>query len=145
MRCVVKKCINEAKALEMCMGHYYESRNGPARRIRYSIESIEEYLNRVKIEVPAPSGEVFKNLDGPCWIYPKVHSGHRYPVLAYKGKRQGVHQWSHELFLGPINGKYVLHKCDIPACFNPKHLYLGTQLENMRDRYERHGYAKSNF
>jgi hypothetical protein len=36
---------------------------------------------------------------------------------------------------GPIpSGMLVLHRCDVRLCVRPEHLFLGTQVENVRDR-----------
>lgn len=56
-----------------------------------------------------------------------------------------------EQYFGPIpSGLQVLHTCDIRNCVYPGHLFLGTQLDNMRDKVnkkrqavgDKHGRAK---
>jgi hypothetical protein len=61
-----------------------------------------------------------------------------YRRVSCNRNRIRVHRLVWELFFGKIPaGKWVLHRCDNPPCIEPSHLYLGTNLENVRDRQER--------
>jgi HNH endonuclease len=70
-----------------------------------------------------------------CWIWRRdtnTREGHG--RITYEGARMMAHRASFLAFVGPIPpGLQVLHRCDVPACVNPDHLFLGTQLDNMRD------------
>ena len=37
--------------------------------------------------------------------------------------------------LADIQGKTIMHTCDVPACVNPDHLIMGTHQLNMNDMY----------
>lgn len=84
--------------------------------------------------------KVEKNRNG-CWLWmgAKTHCGYGL-IGGGPGKPLvRVHRLSWELLNGPIESRLcVLHKCDNPACVNPKHLFLGTQKDNALDRETKH-------
>ncbi|MGC7464261.1 HNH endonuclease [Xanthomonas citri pv. citri] len=50
----------------------------------------------------------------------------------------GAHRIAWQQAFGPIpEGLQVCHRCDTPACCNPAHLFLGTAMANMRDKYSK--------
>lgn len=54
------------------------------------------------------------------------------------GRPDGAHRIAWKIEHGPIpDGIEVLHHCDNAACCNPKHLFLGTQEDNLRDMTEK--------
>lgn len=78
-----------------------------------------------------------------CWLW--IGSGDRrgYGSFSYQGRSRSAHRWAYEHYMGPIpDGMMVCHKCDVPACVNPDHLFLGTNSDNMKDCYRK---GRNNF
>ena len=71
-----------------------------------------------------------------CWVWMGALSGKGYGKLMLKEHRlESAHRLSWLLHRGPIpDGLHVLHRCDVRTCVNPDHLFLGTNLDNIRDR-----------
>ncbi len=64
------------------------------------------------------------------WGYGRIGEGGRGP----KQRLILAHRASYEVHMGPIpDGIKVLHRCDVPACINPNHLFLGTLSDNVQD------------
>ena len=93
------------------------------------------------------------NKTADCWLWTKGKSGQRYGSFDCDGKTLRAHRVSWVLHFGPIpDNLCVCHKCDTPLCVRPDHLFLGTNLDNVRDREkkkrrkppqgEKHGNAK---
>jgi HNH endonuclease len=82
-----------------------------------------------------------------CWLWTAMKNVFGYGEL-WTGKkpnrkRKLAHRISWELRFGKIpEGLGVLHKCDVRNCVNPEHLFLGTFLDNMKDKLSKGRQAK---
>ncbi len=78
--------------------------------------------------------------DCGCWLWDAAVNWAGYGVLMTGSRKTSrrmtlAHRLSYEHHVGPIpDGLCVLHRCDVPACVNPDHLWVGTQGDNMADK-----------
>ena len=82
-----------------------------------------------------------------CWPWIGAIDKWGYGKFAYQASDRKVQvlatRFSFTVAKGKIPaGKFILHKCDNPACVNPNHLFIGTHNENMEDM-KRKGRANS--
>lgn len=142
LKCIVESCENLYCHNGYCSMHYHRLRKAG---------TVE--MERIKRSEPERRAAKFWSLvgvrgDDDCWLWtlggtkegygkwrwpidgqPDMRSTHRIAYLIHSGKNPG--------------DLMVLHKCDNPPCCNPKHLFLGTADDNMKDKIAkgRHTYG----
>lgn len=81
-----------------------------------------------------------------CIIWDRAKTSLGYGLRQYNGKLQYVHRIAYceanGVTLEEIKGLKVRHTCDNPSCYNPEHLLLGTQADNMQDKVDRNRQTK---
>lgn len=124
--------INElAKALSQAQGERnIEKESKLAPQIENILAPIKPRNQHTKLPLLESFFEKIVYGLSECWYWRGSLEEFGYGRL--QSKR--AHRLSWTLFNGEIpKGLYVLHKCDIRNCVNPDHLFLGTQIDNMRD------------
>jgi hypothetical protein len=81
----------------------------------------------------AKSGKV--DLKTGCWLWTGGHNGAGYGFAWVNDKSIKVSRLSAYLYLGfdLSSSKLICHKCNNKNCFNPEHLYIGTDSDNKHD------------
>jgi hypothetical protein len=99
------------------------ARHGKAQR--HTWEMVKEQVTKKRFKVD----------ENGCYLWQgTINNSTGYGIVSVMGRLYGVHRLAWQFANGPIpEGMVVCHKCDVCACCNPDHLFIGTLRDNALD------------
>lgn len=73
--------------------------------------------------------------DSDCWILKRNHV--KYPCIKIDGINIQISRIVLKIYKNIEIKEQALHKCDNPRCWNPEHIFDGTQSDNIIDSYNK--------
>ena len=121
-------------------GEMFFRKRSPAEfaRRKYCGELCQSLGNMVQWDKESLFSRTIPEPNSGCWLWDGAVIG-GYGISRLFGEPIRAHRLSWILFnRWPIPHKMdICHKCDVPLCVNPNHLFLGTRLENIRDMHRK--------
>lgn len=111
------------------------SRNGSAI-LPLSSEETARFLSHVEFCGPLPDQKnAFYRGLSRCFVWKAAKDAKGYGVFSVSARQFKAHRVAYAIHHTGLCGDVcVLHKCDNPSCVNPEHLFVGSHLDNARDR-----------
>lgn len=124
--CSAEGCEKPAHARGLCKAVHYtrwcRDKKNAGQKQSYKLTHEENFLRFPLMK------------EGDCLVWTRARDENGYGrVGGYKQGTAFAHRVALSIHLGRPVSESVLHDCDNPPCCNPKHLYEGTQQQNVED------------
>jgi len=106
---------------------YYQAKPRP---VRHPLKSLKRFAPPERFHMlytPEPNSG--------CWLWEgRPQGSNGYGRMKVGGHSVPAHRYAYEIHKGQVPvGMQVCHRCDVPLCVNPDHLFLGTGRDNKQD------------
>ena len=109
-----------------------------SQEIKLSKKDITRFWSKVD-----KNGPTMPHMKSHCWLWTAATNSRGYGQFWAAGRQVRANRAAWMIANNSIScGLYVCHSCDTPTCVNPSHLFLGTHIDNVRDRDSKGRQAK---
>lgn len=131
--CKIDGCDSPYHSMDLCKHHYLKN-------YRYGTPTPEGIYRgmRQKSDTDRFHEKYIPEVNTGCWLWCAGTFRDGYGKIRINGKFLKAHRYSYEIHYGEFDKtKNICHKCDVKPCVNPQHLFMGTPLDNTRDKIKK--------
>jgi hypothetical protein len=75
--------------------------------------------------------------ENSCWLWTGAVTEKGYGRFSFKGVAVRAHRFAAAGFRVPETSRLACHRCDVPPCVNPEHLFFATAKDNTLDMIQK--------
>lgn len=150
--CSVSGCDNKYRSIGLCSTHWkINKKYGTPTPVCWCGEFVQTNAGNRGASMLCSSHTLWQRFwsyvdicdENQCWEWIGSRTEAGYGIIWWEGKLTYAHRLSVGFDTDNMHLLQANHHCDNPPCVNPKHLYIGTQQDNMIDKVSRNRHKKA--